>query len=67
MRVNKCTVKWREGEGGRKGAEEEWILDGCMEGWMHGRMGGCMERWMDAWKEDRYIMQDIDFEPRPAY
>ena len=40
MRVNKCTVKWREGGGGRKGAEEEWIMDGCMEGgkdgWMHG-------------------------------
>ena len=39
MRVNKCTVKWREGGGRRKGTEEEWIMDGCMEGWMDGCMG----------------------------
>lgn len=55
MRVNKCTVKWREGGGRRKGTEEEWIMAGCMEGWM------------DAWVKDRYMMQDINFEPRPAY
>lgn len=41
MRVNKCTVKWREGGGG-KGAEEEWIMDGCMEGWKDG--------WMHGWR-----------------
>ena len=45
MRINKYTVKWREGEGGRKGAEEEWILDGCMEGWV--------DAWKDGWMHGR--------------
>lgn len=58
---------------GEREREEEGSRGRMDFGWMHGRMDawkdgcGCMERWMDAWKEDRYIMQDIDFEPRPAY
>ena len=30
-------------------------------------MDAWKDGWMDAWVKDRYMMQDINFEPRPAY